>query len=636
MNRWCAAIFLFVSAGVLPAACSRDSGPAAISFEEPETQVDYDVELTGVERESIEELMTQALEIYRQQERGAQSLAFLRRRAEGDVATVLKIMRSDGYFEAQAHVEVIAPEARAEAGPPAGEQTESQPAETPENGAEGNEAVALALVRMTVEPGKRYTLARHRFQLIDTGAGEAPSLPDAKMLGSPVGGSARADRILDAETNAVTHLRTEGRPYAAFKTREAVADRETKELEVESVIDTGRPYVYGPVTYTGVETIDRDYLDTYIPFAEGEPADPAKLTEFQRALIATGLFSAGSARFPETPPEGDVAPVLVALEEAPPRTVSAGALYSTDAGPAVTGGFEHRNLFGANETVTVDALIGLDEQSLETRYRVPQWMRPNQDLVFGLEFRHVNDDAYEEFGGTFAGGIERELSPELTVGGGGLIEFSRLDDGEGFENSYLFGVPIYANYDGTDDKLDPSTGLRLRANATPFAGVVGGKAASFLVLDGTASMYFDLTGEKRYIFAARGRIGSVVSGDLDTVAANHRLYSGGGGSVRGYKERSIGPLDKDGDPDGGLSVFELGGEMRARVTKTFGLAAFLEAGAVSRDVAPTFDESVQVAAGGGLRYFSPIGPLRVDIGVPVNPRKIDDFLQVYIAIGQAF
>jgi translocation and assembly module TamA len=106
--------------------------------------------------------------------------------------------------------------------------------------------------------------------------------------------------------------------------------------------------------------------------------------------------------------------------------------------------------------------------------------------------------------------------------------------------------------------------------------------------------------------------------------------------VRGYSERSIGPENSRGEPSGGLSVVEAGLEMRSRFWGDVGGALFVEGGSVSEEVAPVFDEGVQVAAGGGLRYFSPVGPIRVDVGVPVNPRDSDDAFQVYLSIGQAF
>ncbi|QIE54694.1 BamA/TamA family outer membrane protein [Pikeienuella piscinae] len=621
--------------GLVLAACSDDPIVAEVEFERPETAVEYDVELNGVENENAAELIGKALELYRQQEKGAQSVAFLRRRAEGDIPTVLKIMRSYGYFEAQTEVKVFAPEDRP--APEVEETAAAAPAAASRPDADEDEAAPpRALVRLNVDANSQYLLAAHRFLLVETGAGAAPVHPDARTLGSPVGEAARAAGILAAEDKAVDRLRAGGRPYATLIGRDAVADPERDELEVETTIATGGPYGFGQVSYEGLETVNAAYLDTYIPFQEGDPADPAKLTEFQRALLDTGLFDAGSASLPDEPPAGELAPVLVTLEEAKPQTVSAGALYSTDAGPAVTGGYQHRNLFGSNETLTLDALLGLEEQSLEARLREPQWRRPGQDLVFGLELRHIDDDAYEEYGGTFTGGLERELSEQLTVGAGGLVELSQITDDDGTEVSKLAGVPMFADYDGANDKLDPSKGVRARLAVTPFAGYVGDDPASFMVVDGTASTYFDLTGERKYILAARGRLGSVIAGDLDTVAANHRLYSGGGGSVRGYKERFIGPLDSDGDPTGGLSVAELGVELRARVAEAIGVVGFVDSGTVSTELFPAFDEGVQVAVGGGVRYFSPVGPLRLDVGFPVNPRKEDDFFQFYISIGQAF
>lgn len=327
----------------------------------------------------------------------------------------------------------------------------------------------------------------------------------------------------------------------------------------------------------------------------------------------------------------------MSLEKAPPRTIGGGVRYDTDAGPAVSGEFEHRNLFGSNETLTLEALVGLNEQNLQTRYRLPQFGRPGQDLVAGLELRHIDDDAFEEFGGTLTLGLEREITPELTIGAGGLLELSQIEESNGDDTtSRLVGLPIFAAYDNSDDRLDPTTGFRARLSFMPFTGIVGDNPAAFAVLDGTLSGYFDLTGEKIYILAGRGRIASVLSGDLDVVSANRRLYSGGGGSVRGYRERFIGPLDANDDPVGGLSALELGLELRARVASAVGIAAFVEAGSVSTGVAPEFDEGVQFAAGLGARYFSPIGPLRLHVGVPLNPRGADDAFQVYISIGQAF
>ena len=596
---------------VLLVGCAReDSAFEQIEFERPETFVEYDVALEGVSDDEARDLMERALALYRQQEKGAQSVAFLRRRANGDVETVQKILRSYGWYEARVKVDV----------------------DPPPEGAEGGKAIA----RIIVNERRRYTLARHDLTLVETGAGAPPAAPDAKALGAPVGGPAEARGILGAEDAAVDQLRAAGRPYAKRLGRDSVADPEKAEILVETTIATGASYVFGDAVYLGAEGVERSYIDTYRTWTPGDVADPARLRAFQDELIATGLFNAAAADFPEDPPTGDAAPVIVQLEEADHRTISGGVRYDTEAGPAVRAGFEHRNLFGSNETLTLEALAGLETQTLGAQYRLPQWLRPGQDLIYGLELRRVDDEAYEELGATLGVGVEREITDEITIGFGLLGEVSRTETIDTTETAKLAGLPVYVAYDSSDDRLDPTKGVRARLAVTPFAGVQGDTPVSFAVIDANAATYFDLTGEKDYIIALRTRLATVPSGDIDVVSPGRRLYAGGGGSVRGYGERFIGPLDADGEPSGGRSAFEIGTEFRARLTEVIGGAVFVEGASVSEDVAPTFDEGFLVAVGGGLRYFSPVGPIRLDVGFPVNGRDVDDFFEFYISIGQAF
>ncbi|MEL7349611.1 MAG: BamA/TamA family outer membrane protein, partial [Pseudomonadota bacterium] len=110
----------------------------------------------------------------------------------------------------------------------------------------------------------------------------------------------------------------------------------------------------------------------------------------------------------------------------------------------------------------------------------------------------------------------------------------------------------------------------------------------------------------------------------------------GSGSVRGFAEDFVGPIGPDNDPTGGRSVFEAGVELRFPIFGDLGGVVFVDSGAVTEDPVPTFDEGLQVAAGGGFRYYSPVGPIRLDVGVPLNGRDVDDSFQLYISIGQAF
>lgn len=592
-------------AGVVAACAGGEGAFAPAEFSRPETTVEYEAGIEGAPSDEIAGLAEASLATWRFMEDGAASLAFLRRRAEGDIEALLKILRSRGYYSAAVEVAV------AETGPDTAEVT------------------------FSIEPGPAYTLTRHEFVVSHEGEAAPPAL-DAARLGSPVGGQAEAAAIAEAETAAVTLLKRRGFAYAGFQGRSGLADSEAATLAVESRIDAGRAYSFGALGFEGVESIELDYLESYLPWAPGDRFDLARLRTYQERLFATELFDAVSVRLPETPPEGEALPITVLADERPPRTIAGGLRYDTDVGPTVRASFEHRNLFGRNERFLAEAEGGLVEQRLAFGARKPQFRRHGQALLADLTFERIDDEAFDSLSATGFGGIERELSRRWTAGLGGLVEASEIDDDGDKGTALLLGAPFYATYDGSNDLLNPTKGGRFRFDATPFLGSFESDDTEFLVLDAKGSYYQPLDDARRYVLATRGRAATILSPDLDSIPANRRLFSGGGGSVRGFEERFIGPLDEDGDPIGGRSALEAGLELRAPIRGDLGGVVFTEAGSVSTDSFPDFEEGVEVAAGFGLRYHTIAGPVRLDVAFPLNPRDADDAFQVYFSIGQAF
>lgn len=590
-----------------------------VSLPPPETAIEYEAVLEGVADEDIAALLTESLSIFRLSGNGAPSPAFLTRRLEGDKDIAQTVLKSEGFYSGEYAYEI-------------------RPPETPEGQTEPpKDGKWTAVAR--VDSGPAFTLVSHDMTLT-TPAPEAPSL-DAAGLGSPVGKRARAEEILDAESAAVVRLKNNGFYYASRENRRALADLEEHTIEVETSIAPG-PFVrYGEMSFEGADSVDHDYLSSYKNWIEGDPVRRRRLDEYQRELSQTGLFSSVSVRLPETPEDlepGGVAPVTVTAEERPPRTVSAGARFNTNEGPSLRASFQHRNLLGAGENLRANADISQVEPKIELDFRKPQYLRDEQALIASSSAKYRDDDVYTGFTIEAALGLERRLDEHWTVGIGGSLGYDDIsaaaDGAEG--KAYLLGAPMFAAFDDTDDLLNPTRGLRLRANVTPYSGVYANEAVAYLVVDGTASTYYDIGGDGRWVFAARGRLGSVLSGKLDTTSPTKRLYSGGGGSVRGYQRDFIGPLDDDDNPTGGLSVVEAGAELRMPVVGDLGAVLFFEGGSVSTEVVPNFEEEVQWATGLGFRYYSPVGPIRLDIGVPVNPRDVDNDFEFYFSIGQAF
>lgn len=584
------------------AACGTDD--LGFDVPAPVDRIEYTVTLTGAPTDAVSDLAEETLALYLRQEDGAVSPAFLRRRADNDIGTLKSLLQSEGYYTAEVTRVVTG-----------GED------DTPLN------------VEMVIEPGTAYALRAHAFDLQN--ASPNPTLPAPQMLGSPVGERAQAILILEAEDAAVATLRGEGYAYARYVDRSAVADPDTGTLVVRSSIDAGHQHIFGPMTYVGLTSVEEEYLNTYITWQQGQIYDALAVSQFQQDLIRTELFNTVTVEPPQDAPDYAALPLTVTVDERKERTGSIGLRYDTDAGVTLNASLEHRNLLGRNENALFEIELGETDSSLGLSFRVPQFNRDGQTLTLATAISDVDEDAYDGVIATIGGGVERELNDEWRVGASAVYENSNIDEDGVDTDISIAGLPLFAAFDNTGDPLDPRSGMRGRLTLAPFGGDVNGESVSFVRIDGRIAGYLALNEERSLVLASRARIGSIIANDVYDVPITRRLFSGGGGSVRGFASNSLGPEDSDGDARGGLSVVEIGTELRFGIVGDLGGVVFAEAGQVSDSVAPQFDD-LRSAVGTGIRYYSPIGPIRADLAFPLDPDDDEDGFQFYLAIGQAF
>ncbi len=563
----------------------------------------YTVTIDGVADEALVGFL-RAVSVTAAAEEPAPNLLALRRRALTDEDRLRRALGGEGYYDAGVAAAVE-------------EATDDEP----------------ATVTFVVTLGPRYTLDAVDIRVVgDPGAFTPPSLAE---LGLELGAPAVAQAVLDAEATLLARARAAGHAYAELGERRAVIDREARTLAATLTIEPGPVIALGEVSYTGVEGIDERFLRARLPWRPGATFTPELVRDARRELVASGLFRTVRVELPPTPPPDGTAPVTIATEQRLHRTVAAGVRFETDGGPGVSASWEHRNFFGGAERFEVRLDADLLEQSLGADLRTPDFFGRSRSFLADGEVLRQSTDAFDSLAVELGAGVEQRFSDQLAGTLGVGFEASEVTDETGTESFGLVFVPATLRYDGTDSRLDPTRGARLRLRLTPFWDTLS-QGLFFHRTEIGGSTYFELVEAPRLVFAVRARLGSITGAPRDSVPANRRFYAGGGGSIRGIPFQTASPLNADDDPIGGRSVLEAAAELRYNVSDTIGVVGFVDAGRAFEASFPDLDEPLEVGAGLGLRYFTPVGPLRVDVAVPVDRRDVDDLFQLYVSLGQAF
>lgn len=456
-------------------------------------------------------------------------------------------------------------------------------------------------------------------------------------FGLKKGLAAKAQRILDLTDDAMRYLENNGHPGASLIKRDVIVDMAADLAHVTLHIKAGPRLVFGPMLVRNEDGRTKDeYIRGFAAFKEGDAYSKAQSEATVSALRGAGLFDSVTMTSGDVS-GGDELPQIVALKESKPRSIRLGTRWASDNGFGVTGSWEHRNLWGEGEDLLLASVISQTEQSLSANFKKPRFRQDNQTLLAGFEIARENSDAYDENRVKVSAALSRQETKKLALSAGVSFELTRTADKRGNNHYQLFGIPLVARYDGSNDLFDPTSGVRASLAATPYFGRSNEKASAFGKLEGIASGYWSFGERPDVTLALRGRLGSMLARETDEVPGSTRFYAGGGGSIRGYAYQSVGPLDSSNDPVGGRSVFETNAEIRYRATETIGIVAFVDMGDSYASTLPSFSSPLQVGAGLGLRYYTPIGPVRLDVGVPVNPRDgIDDAFQLYVSLGQSF
>ncbi|WP_025291618.1 BamA/TamA family outer membrane protein [Sphingomonas sanxanigenens] len=536
------------------------------------------------------------------------NVAQIDRRAREDAELMAQLLRADGYYSASVEPVVAADAARQQ-----------------------------IIVTLDVRPGDVYTLQTVDLPGLDAAGEKSEGLRDA--FGVKPGAPADADDIVKGEDALRARIGADGFPFAQVSEPELIVDHETRTARLKMDVEPGEAKRFGTIRMADRRIFGPRHVMRIARFETGQPYDARMIEDLRRALIATGLVS--SVRIEAVPTGEDVVDIAVAVEPAPPRTVAAEAGYGTGQGIRAELSWQHRNLIRPEGAVTFRGVAGTQEQLIGASLRRSNFRARDQVLTAQASLANINRDAYDARTFSVGAGIERQTNiiwqKTWTWSAGVELLASDERDTVGQEaaprrRTFLIGaLPGMLAYDGTDDLLNPQRGFRLSGRLSPElslqSGVFGYARAQI-----DASAYQPVS--ERVVVAGRVRLGTILGAGRDRIAPSRRFYAGGGGSVRGYGYQDIGPVDPNGDPIGGRSLTEFSLEARVRVGD-FGIVPFVDAGNIYTSPLPRAND-LRYGAGIGARYYTSFGPIRVDVGTPLNRRSGDPRIAVYVSLGQAF
>lgn len=409
-----------------------------------------------------------------------------------------------------------------------------------------------------------------------------------------------------------------------FVTNTVLVSRKERTAVINLIADSGPRFTFGQIIFDQNVFSDQ-FMSRWVPFAPNAPYEASKISEFTKNLQESGYFSSVRVSPQRDVRYGPTVPIQVSLTRKDENQIGIGLGFEDDVGVRgkLTWGKPVINRHGHS----ADAELSLSEisQAVSFSYRIPRKVRP-LDNYWGIEYglKQESDD-----------GVKSLLS---------TLNFQRV---RRFDNDWIESLFIrweresstIADIQETTDLVLP--GFRYSRNRSKgFPFITWGQSSSLLVLGGHKNLlstidFLKVVVDFKYIRAISSRntlifslqYGAISSNEFDRVPASQRFFAGGDRSIRGYRYRSVSPVDEEGNLIGGRFIESGSAEYNYRFADRWSLAIFADAGRAFND----FSTSQKIGAGVGVRWQSPVGPFRLDIARPIN--EDENGLQLHISLG---
>ncbi|MBS7560489.1 outer membrane protein assembly factor [Pseudomonas sp. RC4D1] len=396
--------------------------------------------------------------------------------------------------------------------------------------------------------------------------------------------------------------------------------------DIELVYDSGPRYALGKVSFTGDSLFDEDLLRRMVPFKSGAPYDSELIAELNQALQSSGYFEGVRVDAAPTAAEHEVIPVAVLLETRKPRTMGLGLGYSTDVGPRVKANWTRHWVNPQGHSYGWEAEVSAPRQNVGLWYDIPLDPPLTDKLRFAGGYQN------EEISGTDTLSKLLTVGPEwhskLPSGWQRVVSLKyqreeyRLGDDSGLSNLLMPGLTY--SYLRSDNRIDPHNGYRIQFDTKLAKEGVGSDTN---LLYGTVLLKGLTTAWDNHRFLGRVQFGGSATNGYKSIPPSLRFFAGGDQSVRGYDYQTLSPKNSEGDRIGGRYMVAGSVEYQYSIAEKWRIATFVDQGnSFNKLELPNLKTGVGV----GLRWVSPVGPIRVDLAHAMND---DGGIRLHFSMG---
>jgi translocation and assembly module TamA len=501
-------------------------------------------------------------------------------------------------------------------------------------------------------------------------------LPDALRgtLSLNPGDPAVASAVLAAGSRLLTSLQERGYAFAKVDPPVAFEAAAAPVLDLQFHVETGARVNIGEIRIQGLQRVHESLLRARLMLHTGDSYSPSAVERARNDLLKLGVFSQVSVELGTAPDDSGGVPITFKIRERLRHSVNVNAAFSSDLGGSGGVTWGDRNVFGNAEQLTVKAEVinlgGSDTTGVgydtKATFTIPDVGRRDQSLQFTVGAIKQSLQAYDQTARTSTVTLSRKISTLWSTSVGLATTDEHIIQDDVTRNYTLIALPWTLGFDSTNLSSpldDPRHGIRASMSVAPTLAI-GHPNATFIISQIKAATYFDLSklvdrDPGRTVLAARALAGLAQGAGEFSLPPDQRFYGGGSGTIRGYRYQGVGPVfttpvtteivngkpvlvggqpvivDGEPVPIGGTAITAGSLELRQRIGADYGAAIFVDAGQVSATLKGVPGET-RIGTGAGLRYFTPIGPIRLDLAVPTQRHPGDDAFEVYIGLGQSF